>query len=130
MTVTEWNDHVGVGWRPLLQQLHDELVAAGISYKTLQVKEKWGVLRVYISVEGESYPVVDMTFPGVGTITSRGPLDDEQPTSKWQQAQALVRKYENKSATVCEYCGDPGELRNSHYWMLTLCDACESVRTL
>ncbi|HKW13078.1 MAG TPA: hypothetical protein VJS69_01190 [Candidatus Krumholzibacteria bacterium] len=36
---------------------------------------------------------------------------------------ALLADLEEKSATICEDCGQPGKLRNITGWMRTLCDA-------
>lgn len=34
----------------------------------------------------------------------------------------LIDEYEEKSLTICEYCGKMGELRNKNNWLATLCD--------
>lgn len=95
--VTEWENDVGPGWRPLLAEMHAELAAIRPGYETLQVKEKWGVLTVYI----------------------KGGSDKIWPV--------LIR-YLEKSRTVCEDCGAPGETRKGRAWLRTLCDACEAGR--
>lgn len=41
---------------------------------------------------------------------------------------ALIRKAEDESAETCEWCGKPGDLDNSNYWLLTLCDGCKAKR--
>ena len=102
--VTQWENDVGPGWRPLLARLHEELVKLVPDYKTAQVKEKFGLLRVY----------VDLTPP------AREVCGD----AVWQ----LLLKYERESGTVCEECGSPGRIRNSRYWLRTLCDTCEAAR--
>jgi len=33
----------------------------------------------------------------------------------------VISYYENRSAHVCEECGDYGQIRNSKHWVLTLC---------
>jgi len=51
--VTDWKDDVGQGWHSLLDELHAELVQAAPDYKTLQVKEKFAALTVYVSPHSE-----------------------------------------------------------------------------
>lgn len=46
--VTGYKADVGAGWHPLLDELHAELAAADPDYQTIQVKEKFGTLRVYV----------------------------------------------------------------------------------
>lgn len=49
--IPDWLDHVGVGWRPILQQLHLDVVALEPDYKVSQVKEKFGGLRAYLAYQ-------------------------------------------------------------------------------
>ena len=93
-----WEDSVGKGWLPLLNELcwkldplvkqHD--LANERPFKVAQVKEKFGGLRFYI--DG-------------GT----------------KEINALVAEAENKSYDVCEECGAPGKQRGGG-WIKTLCD--------
>lgn len=39
---------VGVGWQPIVRQLFADMLAAGWDGRVIQVKEKWGGLRVYV----------------------------------------------------------------------------------
>ena len=41
----------------------------------------------------------------------------------------ILQKYYDRSKTICEYCGEPGEVRHSRFWLKTLCDKCENERT-
>ena len=120
-TVVDLQRDVGPGWRPLLAELHAELTAAGISYEALQVKEKFGALRVYISTEGEFHPTFDLTIPGQGVIAGT----TEKGSDTWRRADAIVQAAEEKSRTICEDCGQPGILRTDRFWLRTLCDACK-----
>lgn len=101
--VTEWENDVGPGWRLLLARLHAEL-AELTEYKTAQVKEKFGLLRVYVDIPAEA----------------RETLGD----AVWQ----ILLKYERESASICEDCGAPGETRTSRVWLRTLCDEHEAGR--
>lgn len=117
--------HVGPGWRPLLTELHEELVSSGYDYEVLQVKEKWGRLRVYISVDGEAHPFFDLMIPGYGSVTG---IADKESGENWNSAMVIVHSYEHRSATICEECGEPGELRTDRPWIRTLCEGCADVR--
>lgn len=46
--VTGYKVDVGPGWHDLLGRLHAELAAVDPGYQTVQVKEKFGLLRVYL----------------------------------------------------------------------------------
>jgi hypothetical protein len=47
--ITEHYDDVGKGWHSLLEQAHAAVQEADPGYQTLQVKEKFGGLRLYIN---------------------------------------------------------------------------------
>jgi hypothetical protein len=102
--VTNWKNDVGPGWHPLLDQLHAELSELVPDYKTAQVKEKFGKLRVYVDLPA----------------AARETLGD----AIWQ----VLGKYEDMSGHTCEDCGQPGEVRTSRHWLRTLCDECEARR--
>lgn len=82
---------VGPGWLPLLVDCMAELKSIGWDGGILQIKEKFGVLRLYISG----------TTPSISEV---------------------VNRYEERSRTVCEECGDAGEMRNTGGWLSTLCE--------
>lgn len=91
-----------------------------------QVKQKFAGLRFYYSFEGAPPgPVID--FLGSGTLR----LDpaDEGITEDVKRLRAeikrIVRRYEEKSGTVCELCGGEGSLRKlPGNYCKTLCDEC------
>lgn len=96
-------DDVGPGWKPILQSLGEALThrlaqKPDTSVQVLQVKEKFGSLRVYLSWKGL--------------------VSDEV----W----ALVGLAERISGKVCEMCGKPGTSRtqlNARYgWLKTFCE--------
>lgn len=97
-----WFDHVGPGWRPLLQELDAELSAKWPNYRIAQVKEKFGTLRVYAS-----------PYPGPSW-------------EGWAEFDAVIRKYEKRSSEICEECGAAGKLRDTR-WVKTRCDVCQLV---
>jgi len=80
------------GWYDMLKELIDRLLILGWNKRINQVKEKFGGLRFYVS-------------------------NEDMPEGGWD----LIQKYEIKSRTICEYCGDYGDLRKGK-WIKTLCD--------
>lgn len=84
----------GDGWADLLHRLSEALVShaerAGLDIVAVQVKEKYGSLRVYV-------------YGG----------DDEADR---------LEAAEVESESICETCGDPGEL-HSNGWRVTGCEA-------
>lgn len=49
--------------------------------------------------------------------------------SPWtDEAEEIVFRFEARSKTICEQCGEPGEVRHSRFWLKTLCDRCEGER--
>lgn len=95
--VSEWKGSVGEGWWPLLDDLDAELLELNPAYETVQVKEKFGTLRVY--------------------------LQSESMTGDWDDYRIIVRRYELASSFICEDCGRYGKIRTDG-WALTLCDGC------
>jgi hypothetical protein len=87
----------GPGSVPILDELHAQLIELDPDYVLVQVKEKFGTLRVYTEVD-----------PAVR-----------------DRALELVAAAERRSAATCEDCGDPGTLRENGRWDLTLCEVCD-----
>jgi hypothetical protein len=52
--ISHKNHHVGKGWWPIIDQLHVDLMKIDPGYVTVQVKEKFGTLRVYIDGSHEA----------------------------------------------------------------------------
>ena len=84
-------ESVGSGWASLVNEVFDYIEKNKLTIKVVQVKEKWGGLRIY-------------------TDFIHDPLDN------------VIREAEKKSFTMCETCGDLGQLRSGG-WYRTLCDA-------
>lgn len=99
----------GEGWKVLVGECHDELLAAFPEYCFGAIKQKWG---------GLSY----QARPRAGEATPEEVRLVHEITDKYRQA----------SETVCERCGRPGSLRTdlTPVWLsgsgldLTLCDYC------
>lgn len=71
----------GEGWYPIVSQLHEKLKLIDPDYQVFQIKEKFGTLRYYSSLDGNG------------------------------EVRKLVRQAELASAETCEVCGAPGVLR-------------------
>ncbi|MET9669681.1 hypothetical protein ABZY19_30710 [Streptomyces sp. NPDC006475] len=93
----------GPGWRQLLEHLHEQIRAAFPGYRLLDLKEKFGGLRVY--VEGP---------PGSGDIL-----------------RSLIAPAEAEAERTCEFCGATGRVRTRGDqpggWRKAVCDTCHSA---
>lgn len=78
------------GWRPIVEEFMDTL--AGTDYQAIQIKEKFGGLRMYL----------------------------HSPSKATLNRDAYDKAVEKASRTCC-ICGEPGVLRNTN-WMAVLCE--------
>jgi ribosomal protein L37AE/L43A len=92
------------GWFDLVKELSLKLekvinkLPGRDNYYAVQVKEKFGTLRVYLS-----------------SVTNE--IND------------IIYEYEEKSASICEECGQPGEPRETrNHWYYTACNKCHNLR--
>lgn len=90
--MTEWEQHVGEGWRPIVKKACADLELLG--YIILQVKEKFGGLRLYFACPDH--------------------MD-------WEDGDEIVRHAEEACWKTCEVCGQDGKQRDLS-WIKTLCD--------
>lgn len=90
---------VGPGWWPLL----DEVSA--------QVKELDP--EIYLSYK-EKYGTCQIDF-----VT--------ESTEHFNEIIKLTADAEEASKTICEVCGQPGEIRTQNRWLTALCDRCASL---
>jgi hypothetical protein len=122
----------GDGWFRLIHDLsaaiEQEAYAAGLKPSSmdwpmaLQVKEKFGTLRFYVSTQA----------PGDGKdmgIEAHGGMLSFRPVASNERIRALVNEAEEKSASTCEDCGLLGTLRKTS-WLHVACDECEAKRVL
>lgn len=94
------------GWRELLQELHQRALDIDPWYTCAQVKEKFGVLRVYMDPSQRDFGTLEYAERGV--VLYKAACETEE-----------------RSESVCEYCGAPGRCRAlSTRWLKTLCDGC------
>ena len=83
----------GPGWDKLIQPVLEACDAEGV--QIMQIKEKYGTLRIYIGYSSDSYPS--------------------------DKIYNLIGMAEKQSAVTCEACGAPGKLRGKG-WLYTSCD--------
>lgn len=107
------------GWFDLIYSLCTEITGVYKKYgipidiTVEQVKEKYGSLRFYYSVQKPNHETV---------------FSDKEKEAH-NDVRKLVNQWEKKSETVCEKCGKPGKLREDLPWIQTLCDECCSEKT-
>lgn len=121
-----WGFSCADGWFDLIYKLsiaiESKAKALGIDPlseawpQTIQVKEKFGTLRFYVSAGGNDES--DMAVEQVGGMVSF------RPVAGIDVIQNLVRDAEKASAKICEICGMPGVLHRDGYWRVR-CDYCE-----
>lgn len=71
------------GWHDLICKMHNEIIDVDPDYSIYQIKEKFGVLRVYFK--------------------ATGPVQEKKIWS-------IVQRYERASSLTCELTGKPGRL--------------------
>lgn len=91
-TCMAWGFECGDGWYRLIRDLSEKIAPLGAVAE--QVKSKYGTLRFYVSFDEAEH--VDEIYDAIGEA-------------------------EQKSATICEICGEPGTL-NDGPWFSTLCE--------
>jgi len=115
---------VGDGWYQLIREMCAEITAAyeaagrEVDIVVDQVKEKYGTLRFYYHHEDQETAIRAFDcLPGSPSLRIQS-----GHSSLHQKVAEIVDKYEERSAYVCEVCGQPGILRTDLDWVLTLCD--------
>ena len=94
---------VGKGWHSILDKLFEQFSDEPIVI--LQVKEKFGGLRIYFMSENDD----DFDFD-------------------YDAAYEMIDSLCYEAWSICEYCGKPGEVRTNLFWVKTLCDECDEER--
>jgi transcription elongation factor Elf1 len=97
-------DNIGCddGWFSLIYSCSEELEKLDTNIQYLQIKEKFGNLRIYFLC-----------------------LSDNKEKSLMDLVSDVIQKYEKKSSLICERCGQTGESTKTKYnWTKTLCEEC------
>jgi hypothetical protein len=111
-----WSDNpvsahvsVGNGWAQLIADLAEELIRLDPNFKFVQIKEKFGILRVY--------------FNHVHNEKCGEPVDSDA----WPcEVSRKISRFENASGFICENCGSYGRVKPGG-WVKTLCRTCPKV---
>ena len=94
----------GWGWSPLLKEALDKVQDLGVRICVVQVKEKFGGLRVYVDPHEQT--------------------DHEEP--RWPEVENILESAQVKSFKTCEGCGTTEEVTTSGGWLKTLCPTCRA----
>ncbi|MHB1491448.1 MAG: hypothetical protein ACYCTH_13295 [Cellulomonas sp.] len=116
------------GWFDLIYKLSADIEAEAKSMGlnpdskewpcALQVKEKFGTLKFYCAMGKKKEKLQP---------EESGPLLCFRPLPDNKAIRALIMQAEKESATICEVCGSPSELRLEG-WRRVTCDKCEAER--
>lgn len=141
------------GWYPILGRLEQRLSALAAGWQLHQVKEKYGTLRVYMSVSPG--PVQDPSDPqpehpgaraaddakqawraahrawcerrDAWSATAEGVAAIAEANALSAAAERIVAEAERAAARTCERCGEPGRMHRTKApspWLKTLCGRC------
>lgn len=122
-----WAFSFARGWLPIIANACKEIDALVCADKYhhrfhwVQIKEKFGTLRLYWRARGMQGMRLDVMTPeGVLSLVPR-PKGTGHDAEVAAQISSVVRAAENQSAHTCIVCGSAGTLRPQG-WALTLCD--------
>ena len=107
---------VGAGWIEPIEKACIEIqkiikAHPGLNLKFLQIKEKFGILRIYARVWSDN----------AGLSEYQTPLVAADHKSAAEQIFALLHNAEDASETRCEVCGEPGTAGGKG-WIKTRCE--------
>jgi len=93
------------GWIDLIDQLSTKLTELYPTIQYEQIKEKFGLLRIYLHGTNDS---------------------------NWKEIRNIVNYYEELSLTICETCGESDdelvERKLINHWYKTICTKCEGIQ--
>ncbi len=114
--------HIPPGWHALVDELCSaiELLMAPEPERieVTEIKEKFGSLRFYCSVEGAADMFIDLhTEEGLKTLVQKadGP-------AVMENVRTLVMEAYRRSVRTCQECGAPGLRAVRGGWVSTLCE--------
>ena len=94
------------GWYDLIHELCEEiekrLYNKKHDFNVEQVKQKYGFLRFYTNIYEDN--------------------------NLYNNLIELIDFYEEKSKTVCEFCGCDGKRSCQNYWVNIICEKCSIIR--
>lgn len=98
-------EHTCAGWKQLLYDCHQELIAIDAGYEFGYATEKFGLLSLLV-------------LPGVGFT------GEPHYETQYEALRAICKKFERYALGVCQYCGAPGEHRSWDGWYAVQCASC------
>lgn len=110
---------IDVGWVGIVDRyfdIVDRVVPESVGFKVVQIKEKFGGLRLYCQ---PVLPQMKIRQTDDDVIVSHQPRKLEPWELELQMAKTLA---EQRSYFVCERCGQPGRLRVRDGYYCTACD--------
>ncbi len=115
------------GWEPIVETLFDAIDKLidddqSARFQVRQVKEKFGGLRVYVSLQS----VADQDDDDDEPSPPLSPADEAASL----EISKLIRQAERDAASTCEGCGKPSGIRTIQGCMTTLCDACLAQKNI
>ena len=113
----------------------DGIAPEDIDFIPSQIKEKYGTLRWYYEYldTPSGIAAFDMINAGVSIrFKPKSENADEKTKRLREDIDKIIEEAEEKSESICEWCGAPGILRDDraegNFWLLTLCDSCHDKR--
>lgn len=97
--LTQALECVGNGWHPLVTHVYEEAAKYDPKIIFTQVKEKFGMLRIYWDSPDRQQSDAKHALPFC----------------------EVIRDAEGKSAKICELCGEPGKIITSRNWLMARC---------
>lgn len=113
---------IGRGWWPIVEELQKKLDEISPGWHPIQLKEKFGIFRAYISPGELEHREIDLGGGRVMPMIDETRAADEETRFAFDQA---IREAEKRSAETCEECGSPaGLMRTERGWLKTICPSC------
>lgn len=108
------------GWHPLVERVCAALHARDPQVRWVQIKEKYGSLRMYFAGQPFRADVV-IEHKGLLSFYSRERDRSHDPVL------ALIMDAEKESLKTCCRCSAPGHAHIFEGWVLTVCEACTPI---
>jgi hypothetical protein len=119
------------GWSSLIDRMLadiDGMLDDGCArrFQVLQIKEKFGGLRVYWRLGRRQSAVIDAVTPdGLLKVKLTARAASAVDQSVVEQIDARIQQAEDEASGTCQRCGRGDARRRSRGWLVTLCDTCE-----
>jgi hypothetical protein len=133
----KWGFECAGGWYQLLRECFESIEIRyavdgirpdEIDFIPVQIKEKFGTLRLYYEYEDTPSGIIAIDILNTGESIRLEPKTvedlDETKEQLRNDIQSIVQATEEKSRHTCEMCGDGGELRKDLRRIRTMCNSC------